>query len=159
MPQLFPPAYCQFRFPPEPNHAPWHGSSYWPYRYMDYQITIHIRSLPLSQSDQQNKFTFISTPIEHSSFGAGRDPKAKLHLRHLQTFYRTVLGVMTTFDVDSGSRLQIILNTFIQRRDDVTVLLTQYDFRFNCIPQLAVTNYQPTQTHYLAFESESLTNV
>ena len=69
------------------------------------------------------------------------------------------LGVLTTFDVDSGSCIHVILNTFIQRRYDVTILLTQYSFRFNCIPQAAVTNYQPTQTRYLAFETKSLSNV
>jgi len=66
------------------------------------------------------------------------------------------LGILTTFDVNSGSCLPVILNTFIQRRCDVTALLTHYAFRLSRIPQLAVTNYQPTQTRYFAFESKSL---
>jgi hypothetical protein len=51
--------------------------------------------------------------------------------------------------MDSDSCLHVILNTFIQRRYDVTVLLTQYAFKFNCIPQLTVTNYQPTNPNTL----------
>jgi len=91
--------------------------------------------------------------------GGGPSQRKTFAIFQPSTEQYSYLGVLTTFDVDSGSCLHVILNTFIQRRYDVTVLLTQYAFRFNRIPQLAVTNYHPIQTRYLAFESKSLTNV